>query len=88
MRFKSFPSPLPQVVVLCLSRVFAQKPRKLLGNDFDFAGLQHERIHGQPGCSSPPPITIDGFELRSSFDACSGVNEMRAASHVMRMCGT
>ena len=32
-------------MILCLSRVFAQKPRELLGDNFIFAGLQHERIH-------------------------------------------
>src|SRR4029077_15820350 len=42
----------------------------------------------KPGRCSPPPIAIDGFELRRSFEASFGVSEIRAASHVICICGT
>src|ERR1700724_676863 len=42
----------------------------------------------KPGRSSPPPIAIDGFELRRSVEASFGVSEIRAASHVICICGT
>ena len=51
-------------------------------------GKQFQEFMASPGRPSPLPITMDGFELRSSLDACSGVSEMRAASQVMLMCGT
>ena len=51
-------------------------------------GCSMKEFMASPGRPSPVPITMLGFELRNSFDACSGVNEMRAASHVMLMCGT
>src|SRR5882672_4412286 len=51
-------------------------------------GWSMNEFMARPGRPSPLPITMDGFELRSSFEACWGVSEMRAACQVMLMCGT
>src|SRR3984893_17764901 len=51
-------------------------------------GCSINEFISKPGRSPPPLIAIAGFELRRSVEATFGVSEIRAASHVICICGT